>query len=71
MHVAMISFLIAALFIGYGVFALLFRKRIGSSFEVETATSAERLDELSKLRAKGAITEAEFEAKRQEILKDL
>jgi uncharacterized membrane protein len=70
-NVAAVSFFIAALFIGYGVIALVFRKKIGSSFEVETTTPTERLEELSKLRANGVITEAEYEAKRQEILKDI
>ena len=71
LNTAMVSFFIAVLFIGYGIFALLFRKKIGSSFEVETLSPTERLDELSKLRANASITEAEYEAKRKDILNDL
>ncbi len=38
---------------------------------METATPTERLNELTKLHSDGLINDAEFEAKRQEILKDL
>jgi hypothetical protein len=71
LHAAMISFVIAVLFIGYGLFALFFSKKIGSSIELETATPTERLNELQKMKEGGLISEKEFDSKRQEILKDL
>jgi hypothetical protein len=70
-HAAMVSLILGALFIGYGFFALLFRKKIGSQFEVEISTPTERLLELDKMKQGGLISETEYAAKRQEILKDL
>ncbi len=71
MHAAMVSFVIAVLFVGYGLFALFFNKKIGSTFEMETSTSTERLSELQKMKESGLISQTEFESKRQEILKNL
>jgi hypothetical protein len=71
MHAAMISFVLAALMIGYGIFGLFFRQSIGSRIELETATPAERLLELDKMKQGGLVSETEYTAKRQEILKDL
>jgi hypothetical protein len=48
-HTAMVSFLIAVLFIGYGVVALVFNRKIGSKFEIDSAGPTERLAELAKL----------------------
>ncbi len=70
-HAAMISFLIAALFIGYGLFALFFSRKFGSRFEMETSTPTERLAELEKMKGSGLVSQTEYDSKRQEILKDL
>jgi hypothetical protein len=68
---AMVSFVLGGLFLAYGLFAFFFSRKIGSKFEFETATPAERLAELTQMKASGLITAEEYEAKRQEILKDL
>ncbi len=70
-NTAYVSFLIGALFAGYGVIALFSSKSLGAQIEMEAATPTERLNELSQLKASGTISDAEFEAKRQDILKDL
>jgi hypothetical protein len=68
LNTAMVSFFIAVLFIGYGIFALLFRKKIGSSLRLKPSR---RRSVWTKLRANASITEAEYEAKRKDILNDL
>ena len=70
-NTAYVSFFIGALFAGYGIVALISSKSLGAQIEMETASPTERLNELSQLKASSTITEAEYEAKRQEILKDI
>jgi hypothetical protein len=64
---------IGILFLVFGVWALVARRTLGSRLELETeAPSAkERLDEIERLKTTGLITDQEYTAKRQEILKDL
>jgi hypothetical protein len=64
---------IGALFVGYGLWALFAKRSLGSNIELETETpsATDRLAEITRLKTSGLITEQEFEAKRQEILKDL
>jgi hypothetical protein len=63
---------IGTLFIIYGVVAL-FSKRIGNRIELETInpSAEERLAELEKLKNNGLVSSEEYEAKRQEILKNI
>ncbi len=67
------TFAIGGLFVAYGVWALFARRTLGNKIELETETpsATERLAEIARLKAGGLITDQEFEAKRQEILKDL
>jgi hypothetical protein len=71
--VPMFSFAIGALFTGYGIWALVAKKSLGNKFELETEapTPTERLAEITKLKTDGLISDQEYEAKRQEILKDV
>jgi hypothetical protein len=67
------SLTMGALFIGYGIWALVAKRTLGNRVELETEvpSTEERFAEITRLKANGVITEQEFEAKRQEILKDL
>ena len=62
-----------ALFIGYGIVALVAKRTLGNRVELETEapSATERLAEITRLKTDGLISEQEFEAKRQEILNDL
>jgi hypothetical protein len=64
---------IGLLFLVYGLIGVFSGKLIGTNIEIESAGSSatERLTELSRLKSSGLVSEAEYEAKRQEILKDL
>ncbi|MEJ0000548.1 MAG: SHOCT domain-containing protein [Verrucomicrobiota bacterium] len=64
---------IGMLFFVYGIFVLFNSRVVGNQLDLETVTppTEERLAEITRLKASGLITEQEFEAKRQEILKDV
>ncbi len=64
---------IGLLFIIYGAIALFAGKTLGNNVELETSTPAatERLAEITRLKTNGLISDQEYAAKRQEILKDL
>ena len=73
----------AALYVAYamvlcaGLFMVLLAKgekprwRWGDDGKAQTRSSADRLAELEKLRQQRLVSESEYEAKRQEILRDL
>lgn len=67
------TFGIGGLFVAYGVWALFARRTLGNRIDLETEVppAADRLAEITKLRDDGLISAEEYEAKRQEILKDL
>jgi hypothetical protein len=64
---------IGLLFLVYGLIAMFAGKTIGNKVELETLvpSATDRLAEITRLKESGAISEKEYEAKRQEILKDL
>jgi hypothetical protein len=64
---------IGVLFLVYGIWALFATRTLGNRVELETEapSASERLAEITRMKAGGLISEQEFEAKRQEILKDL
>jgi len=72
-QLAYFTFAIGALLVAYGVWAFFAKRSLGNKFELETEapSAAERLAEITRLKTSGLISEQEFEAKRQEILKDL
>ena len=70
-HAGYITMAIGALFLGYGVVALFSPKVLGSKLEMSTPTATDRLAEITRLKTEGLISDQEYEAKRQEILKDL
>ena len=61
------------LFIVYGLLALFASKVIGTKVDIQTEvpSATERLAEITRLKNEGLITEQEYDAKRQDILKDL
>ena len=72
-QISYFTFAIGALFVSYGVWALFAKRSLGSKFELETEapSATDRLAEITRLKTSGLISDQEFEAKRQEILKDL
>jgi hypothetical protein len=64
---------IGGLFVIYGILGVVAEKTTGNRIELESVepTAADRLEELSKLKSGNLISEAEYETKRQEILKTL
>jgi len=64
---------IGALFICYGVWALVAKRTLGNKVELETEvpSASDRLAEITRMKAGGLISDQEFENKRQEILKDI
>jgi hypothetical protein len=70
-QMALISFVIGGLMTTFGIFGFLFRKKIGSALEIDSPTPTERLAEATRLRQEGIISQTEYEAKRQQILRDI
>ena len=64
---------IGLLFVVYGIIALFGSKTLGTKVDLETSSpsATDRLAEITRLKASGMISDQEFEAKRQDILKDL
>jgi len=70
-HAGYFTLAIGALFLGFGMVALLSPKTLGTKVDLTNPTATERLAEITRLKAGGLISDQEFETKRQEILKDL
>jgi hypothetical protein len=62
---------IGLLFFVYGLYAFFVGNKVQIQTPAQNATSTDRLGQILKMKNEGLITEQEFEAKRQEILKDL
>ncbi|HEX4139167.1 MAG TPA: SHOCT domain-containing protein [Candidatus Methylacidiphilales bacterium] len=67
------SLAVGVLFIVYGLMALFAGKAVGTTVDIQTEvpSATERLAEITRLKQSGLISDQEFEAKRQDILKDL
>ena len=72
-HLSYFTLGIGGLFVVYGLLAFFGSKSIGSKVDLETAvpSATDRLAEITRLKSSGLISDQEFEAKRQEILKDV
>jgi hypothetical protein len=70
-HAAYLTLGIGAFLVFFAVARLLKPKGFDAKLEVEVPAAHERLAEISQLKNEGLISEFEYEAKRQEILKHL
>jgi uncharacterized membrane protein len=66
-----VSIVFGILLVVYGLYGVFFKRVSKDQMLTESKTTSDRLMELDGLKTKGLITEQEYAAKRQEILKDL
>ena len=70
-HRGYFTIAIGVLFLVYGIMGFLSPKTLGSKVEADARPVSERLDELTRLKTEGQISEQEFEAKRKDIINNL
>ena len=68
---AIFSIVIGTALAGYGLYGAFLKRNSEDQVVPKSKASSERLEEIATLKTKGLITEEEYAAKRQEILKDL